>query len=150
MTETLKELMNRAFTQHAERVAVRTLAADGGDLKYEPISYRELESRRNAVAAGLARFGVEKGQRVAVLTDGGIEPLLLFLASDVLAVSTVPLCNKVPSQILVHNLNHCGAMLLVTDQKGFEQVAAVRSQLQDGGPPFVLPVGFGVGGVRGL
>ena len=142
MSDSLKELMNRAFTAHAERVAVRTLASDGEELKYQPISYGELESRRNAAAAGLARLGVEKGQRVAILTDGGIEPLLVFLAADLLAVCAVPLCNKVPSQILVHNLNHCGATLLVTDQKGFEQVAAVRSQLEDGGPRIVLTEGI--------
>ncbi|MDA1298437.1 MAG: AMP-binding protein [Chloroflexi bacterium] len=147
MSESLKELMNRAFATHAERVAVRVLASVDGDLGYHPISYRELETQRNAAASGLARLGVEKGQRVAILTDGGIEPLLIFLAADLLGICAVPLCSKVPPQILVHNLNHSGAVLLVTDQKGHDQIAAARSQLRDGGPRIVLTEGNGEGTV---
>jgi len=145
---TLGELMDRSFIDHAERVAVRVLrtGSDGKTLEYQPITYAELEQLREQLAAGLAGRGLVKGQRVGILTDGGFEPLLVFLACDRLGLSSVPLCIKATPEILAHNINHSGMALLVVDRKGLQAFSNIEDGLQDS-PELVLVDGEAPGAI---
>jgi len=130
---TLRDLMESVFERHADRTAIRVLRGSetrgGGGLEYSPITYGQLREQRNSLASGLSRLGLDKGQRVGVLTDGGLEPILVFLAADLLGLSSVPLCNKLPDDILVHNINHSGIVLLLADPRSHEQVQRIYSRL---------------------
>ena len=99
---------------------VRVLSSGGRDAVYQPITYAELKVRRDRLASGLARLGMVKGQRIGILTDGGFEPLLVFIACDLLGLSSVPLCLKSSPEILAHNISHSGMDLLAADRKGVE------------------------------
>ena len=70
-----------------------------------------------------------KGQRVGILTDGGSEPLLVFLATDCIGVSAVPLCIQSPDEVLAHSIAHSAVELLIVDRKGYERFDAVRERL---------------------
>jgi long-chain acyl-CoA synthetase len=141
MGRTLRDLINHSFIHYADRVAVRILQqTDGdraGDLTYQPLTYDELKDRRDRLAAGLAGIGLHKGQRVGLLMDGGLEPLLVFLATDLIGLSAVPLCNKAAAEILIHNVNHSGIQVLVVDPKGYEIFQRIYSFL-DHPPRLVL------------
>ncbi len=136
--ENLKTMLDQSIDRYGERTAVRVLrqASGGQGPTYEPITYTELGRMRNAAAAGLADLGVGKGDRVGILTDGGFEPLLVFLACDLLAVCTVPLCNKQSEEILTHNINHSGISFLVVDGKSLGQVTAIADALEQ--PPKLI------------
>ena len=136
--ENLKTILDQSIDSYGTRTAVRVLKQGPGSQgpSYEPITYAELGRMRNAVASGLADLGVGKGDRVGILTDGGFEPLLVFLACDLLAVCTVPLCNKLPEEILTHNINHSGISFLVVDGKSLDQVDAVAASLEQ--PPKLI------------
>ena len=137
---TLKDLLNSSFERHAERVAIRVLrhAEQPGErgLRYVPLTYRQVKEQRDRLASGLAQLGLEKGQRLGLLTDGGLESVLVFLACDMLGLSAVPICNKLPDDLLVHNINHSGIAYLFADAKSLEQVERVREQLDN--PPQVV------------
>ena len=62
MTDTLKDLMNRSFEAHADRIAVRVLKAapGGGELSYQPMTYRDLRAQRDAIAAGLHAMNLQR------------------------------------------------------------------------------------------
>ena len=130
---TLAELMNQSFADYADKVAVRFLPASGRDIAYQPITYAELKVRRDRLASGLARRGLEKGHRIGILTDGGLEPLLVFLACDLLGLSSVPLCLKSSPEILAHNIGHSGMDLLVVDRKGVEALGDLLQGIEN--PP---------------
>lgn len=116
---TLVELLNTSFAEHADKDAVRVLRPGvGGKLNYESITYGQLKDMRDKVAGGLAEIGLTKGQRLGILTDGGFEPLVAFLACDLLGVSCVPLCLKNRPDVLVHNIRHSDVKMLMVDQKG--------------------------------
>ena len=118
---TLVEMLNKSFAKHAEKIAVRVLVhKDKRELHYDPITYAQLEVMRNKVAAGLSEIGLKRGQRLGILTDGGLEPLIAFLASDMLGVSCVPLCLKNSPEILAYNISHSGIKMLLVDEKGSE------------------------------
>jgi long-chain acyl-CoA synthetase len=136
----LKELMDGAFSRFGDRTAVRILrqSDQSGDrgLKYVPMTFRQLGEQRDRLATGLSGLGLTKGDRVAILTDGGLEPILVFLACDSIGLSAVPLCNKVPDDILIHNLKLSVPKLLFADPKSFEQMQRVLPEL--GTPPQIV------------
>ena len=68
---------------------------------------------------------------MAVLTDGGLEPILVFLACDVLGLSTVSLCNKLPDDVLTSNLRTANPTLLFCDPKSWGQVQRIEPNLPD-------------------
>ena len=89
----------------------------------------------------LKRFGIDmhvvgvhhklvKGKRVGILTDGGSEPLLVFLAADCIGVSAVPLCIKSPDEVLAHSIDHSGVEMLVVDRRGYERFGQLHARLQ--------------------
>ena len=133
-SRTLKDLLDESFYSYAERTAIRVLqpldSGGKGRLAYQPLTYRELEKLRNQLATGLNELGLVKGQRIGILTDGGMEPLVVFLAADILGIAAVPLCSKSAPEILVHNLNHSGVELLVVDAKGYELLEPIRPSLE--------------------
>ena len=144
MSQTIKDLMNESFERYADQTAVRVLRQSDqkGErgLQYVPISYGQLKEQVGCLASGLARLGLEKGQRVGILIDGGMEPLLIFLAADYLGLSAVPLYNRLPDDILIHNLDHSGVALLFVDRRSQEQAARIRTHLKNS-PQVVLSEG---------
>ncbi len=144
MAQTLKELMNESFETYADRTAVRILRQSDqpGErgLQYVPMTYQQLREQRDRLASGLAQLNLEKGQRVGILTDGGLEPMLIFLAADLLGLSSVPLCNKLPDDILVHNVTHSRIALLFVDRKSQDQMERIRPRLENP-PQMVLTEG---------
>jgi long-chain acyl-CoA synthetase len=136
----LKELMDGAFREFGDRTAIRILrqSDQSGDrgLKYVPMTFEQLGDQRDRLATGLHGLGLQKGDRVAILTDGGLEPILIFLACDSLGLSAVPLCNKVPDDILIHNLKLSVPKLLFADPKSLDQMVRVLPQLDS--PPQVV------------
>ena len=141
--KTLNDLMERSFDRNRDKTAVRTLqpvAGKEGELSYQPMTYGELRERRDRLAAGFARIGLGKGRRVGILTDGGLEPLLVFLAADRCGMSSVPLCTKSPTEILIHSINHSALECLVVDKVGCEQFARIEDRLRRA-PKLVLTEG---------
>lgn len=138
---TLKDLMNESFSRFEDRTAIRILRQlDHQELQYIPMTYKQLKEQRDRMASGLGKFGLEKGQRVGILTDGGLESVLVFLASDLLGLSSVPLCNKLPDDLLIHSMNCSRLVLLFVDPKSWEQVERIKPHL-DNPPQLVLTEG---------
>ncbi len=148
MGQTLRDLLNNSFAAHAEQTAIRELKPAEGSrtLSYQPATYAELKNRRDRLAAGLAAQGLVKGQRVGILTDGGSEPILIFLATDCIGVSAVPLCIQSPDEVLAHSIAHSAVELLVVDRKGYERFGAVRARL-DKTPRIALTEGEAEGAI---
>lgn len=141
MSQTLTALMDESFERYAERTALRTLGPpgerrEGGQPHMSTVTYGQLRTQRDRLASGLAQLGLRKGHRVGILTDGGIEPLLIFLAADRLGLSSVPLCNKLPDDILIYYVNHSGIALLFVDPSCHGQVTRIRPRLEH--PPQVV------------
>lgn len=126
MADNLKTLLDESFARHADRTAIRVLRQSDQELRYVPLSYKQLEDQRNRLVVGLTDLGLSKGDRVGILTDGGLEPILIFLACDALGLSTVPLCNKLPDDVLVHNLNLAKPEVLFIDPRSVDQVERIQ------------------------
>ncbi|MDE2999776.1 MAG: AMP-binding protein [Gemmatimonadota bacterium] len=144
MNRTLKDMMNESFTEHADRTAVRVLRQSDQQgergLRYVPMTYAQLREQRDRLGSGLARAGYAKGDRVGILTEGGLESVLIFLAADMLGLSSVPLCNKLPDDILKYMIEHSGLEVLFLDSRSREQVDRVLPKLAKS-PKLILTEG---------
>lgn len=74
-----------------------------------------MKERVNKVAAALARKGIRRGDRVALLLNNQVEFVEAALAITQLGAIIVPLSARDQAPGIAHILNDCGAVLLIHD-----------------------------------
>jgi amino acid adenylation domain-containing protein len=90
--------------------ACAVVASDGGS-----ISYGELDSRGNRLAARLRELGAGPGENVGVLLNRGIDMVACLLAVGKAGAAYVPMDPKLPDGRLDRMLDDCRAGIVVTD-----------------------------------
>jgi O-succinylbenzoic acid--CoA ligase len=79
----------------------------------ERLTWREFHERVMRCAAGLAKLGVAKGDRVALLVANGSEFVILNLAIPALGAIMVPMSTREQTPGLTYIVNHCSPKVLV-------------------------------------
>jgi amino acid adenylation domain-containing protein len=117
-------LLHSAF-RHSEKVALVCMK--------QRVTYRELDSRSNALAHNLIASGVERGDRVAIFADNTVETVVAFWAV-LKANAVVSIVNPLTkSGKLSYLLNDCRPAALITDQhlySAFAEPARACSHLR--------------------
>ena len=85
------------------------LEKSGG--RYRALGSREFADRVQAVAAGLRKFGVQPGDRVAILSPNRIEWAIADYAILHCGAVTVPVYPTLPAAAVQHILGDCDALL---------------------------------------
>jgi long-chain acyl-CoA synthetase len=101
----LKELVEKACTEHAEQVAFIQMGAS--------LTYRQLDVKSRAFAAWLQHTGLAKGDRIAIMLPNTLQyPIALFgaLRAGLTVVNTNPLYTAPELQ---HQLSDSGATVIV-------------------------------------
>jgi acetyl-CoA synthetase len=93
------------------RPALVEVAASG----HRTYSFAELDERSDRVAEGLARCGVERGDRVAVVLSQQVENPVVHLACWKLGAISIPLSVLFGPDALEHRLRDSGATVAVVD-----------------------------------
>ncbi|HSW20917.1 MAG TPA: AMP-binding protein, partial [Ramlibacter sp.] len=102
-----------AWSRHpdtAQRTAIVAEREDGG---VTSVTYAELEVRVREFAAGLAKLGVGRGDRVGLLMENGIEASVSLLAIAYLGAVVVPLFSGFGVDAIVARLSAARAGLLL-------------------------------------
>ncbi len=81
----------------------------------EAITWRELESRTDAIAKGLRALGIEKGDRIAILMLNRSEWIEVTIAAWKIGALIVPLNVRFTASEVAFVVGNCEARLLVTD-----------------------------------
>jgi O-succinylbenzoic acid--CoA ligase len=113
----------RCFAQRAPDLwSLFTTAAQGHREHQEALvsgsnrwSYANLESEALRVAAGLARLGVGRGDRVAMLMGNRPEFVFTLLGILRLGAIAVPIGNRLQTPEIAYIIEHCRAVALVHD-----------------------------------
>lgn len=79
-------------------------------------TYGELDTAARKLACYLLKYGVEKQDRIAICLDNSQETVLSIFATFKINCIFVPLSPGMKLKKLVHLLNHCRAVVLVTDE----------------------------------
>lgn len=84
----IAQFLPRFANREPTQLAVRVAKGDPDALRFEDITYAELDRRSNAVAAGLSRRGLQRGDRVCVFVKPGID--LIAITFGLLKAGAVP------------------------------------------------------------
>ena len=117
---------------------IRTLAKERGDrhateIDGRRLTYGELDSVSDSIAAALAELDIGKGDRVASLLFNSAEAVLLWLGAAKIGAVWTPLNVGLVGNDLAYAISDCEARLIVVDPDNAAKLDhdAVRSQLPD-------------------
>jgi long-chain acyl-CoA synthetase len=105
---TLADPIEHARTCFGDRLAV----IDGE----HAFSYSQLADRCARLAAALSGLGVQRGDRVALLSANGHRYLEAFFGLPAAGIVLVPLNTRLAPAELAHIVRHSGARVLITDR----------------------------------
>ena len=105
--QTLSDLLTRSAARAPDKLAIAC-----GDVRW---SYAEFDALATRVAAGLARMGVAKGTRVAVLARNSHAFAALRFGLARLGAVLVPINFMLKAEEVAYILRHAGATMLATD-----------------------------------
>jgi len=98
--------------------------------KYNSISYRELGRRTSDTAYSLKKLGVEKGDRVAILSESRPEWAIAFFGIVSCAGITVPVDIKLSDTEIEFILNDSGTKCVFVSKKLLPTILRIRPCLQ--------------------
>lgn len=94
-----------------------------------PVTYEEMELRSNAVANQLQALGVGHGDTVAMLMENNPEVVYTWFGAAKLGAVEVPINVDYKGEYLRHQLDNCGAGVVVVDAARYERVSEVLDSL---------------------
>ena len=134
---TLNEALRRTAVNHPEIVAVRS-ADDSISL-----TWPELVARVDAVAGGLAKLGVRRGDSVAIMLGNRPEFHIVDLAAVTLGATPFSIYTTYPAEEIEYLITDSGCRVAIVEQAFLEVMLEARKNLPqlehlivvDGDPP---------------
>lgn len=101
-----------------------------GPARWEPVSHRDGVERVRLLAAALGELGLERGDRVAILSENRLEWALADYALLCAGALTVPVYPTLPAEQIVAILEHSGARFaFVSTAEQLEKIEEIRGEL---------------------
>lgn len=120
--------MFEAAVQHYGNKPALARKAKGGT--YQDISYTELSESVDAFSKGLNALGVEKNDRVAILSENCPEWAITDFGSLKIGAVTVPMFSTLTAAQVGYILKDSGAKIIcVSTEKQLEKVSAIRDEV---------------------
>src|SRR5215472_72919 len=121
---TLNEIFYTVAESHRERVMMHRRALD-----WVAISSQELYRDVAGVALALLSWGLEKGDRIAILAENRAEWAIADFACQLIGAVTVPIYSTLTGQQTAFILNdsRCRAIFLSTEQQ-LQKVQGIKEQ----------------------
>jgi len=123
---TLNQLLFEAVDRFDKPDAMLVRSGD----QYVPISHKTLLDRVRRVRLGLESIGIQRGDRVAILSENRPEWAIADFACLTSGVTDVPLYPSLPAEQLRYPLRDSGTVaMFVSTEAQAAKVAAIRSDL---------------------
>lgn len=111
--------------QALDRLSDKTALVDGK----RDLTFGELENRSNACARGLARIGVQKGDRVALLVPNSVEFEVAFFGGSKAGAILTSLNPAYKEEEVRYQLDDSGAKVVIVHESLLPILRAVRERL---------------------
>jgi len=124
--KTIVDLLENSAGKYANNPYLLEKKSD----RYESISYRETKDLAHATAAGLVAMGLEKGDRVALLSESRTEWVLSELGILHAGAICVPLSILLKEGAdLKFRIDHSGSRWIIVSALQYEKIRAIRNDL---------------------
>ena len=94
------------------------------------LTYRKFDGTVNRIAAGLEKWGVKRGDHVALLLGIQLEFPLSFFALMKLGAVVVPLNTRFKGEELAYEINDSESKVLIVDEEYWPFISSVRDRLK--------------------
>jgi long-chain acyl-CoA synthetase len=122
--------LNQIFFESAERFGKADAFQYKSGEKYVPISHREVLERVRHIARGLRESGVQRGDRVGILSENRPEWAIADYACLTSALTDVPLYPTLPAEQIAYILRDSGAVaIFLSTAEQAAKIAEVRHEL---------------------
>jgi long-chain acyl-CoA synthetase len=99
------------------------------DAKWQPVSHATILERVRRIALGLSSLGVQRGDRVAILSENRPEWALADYACLTAGVADVPIYGTLPAEQIPYLLEDSGAVAIFVSSAGqAAKIASIRKQ----------------------
>ncbi len=125
---TLIQLMETSAERFADEIYLLEKAGDD----YEGTTYRETRIQVHRFAAGLLALGIEKGERIAIISEGRNDWVIAELGIFYTGAINVPISVKInEANELKFRLAHSGCRMVVVSGNQAPKVEAIKRDLPD-------------------
>ncbi len=128
----IADTINKRFADAARKYPNRPALSykPGGSKTWETLTYQAVADQVKQVSLGLRALGVERGDRVALLSENRPEWAVCDLATQAAGAVTVPIYPTLPGSQVAHILADSGAKaVVVSDAKQMAKISALRDTL---------------------
>ena len=120
------------FETSVERYAGTVMLLEKRGDRYEATTYAEMRERVHRFAAGLLSLGLEKGDRVALISEGRNDWVMAELGILFCGAVNVPLSVKIDElDDLKFRLLHAGCRMAIVSQPQVGKIRAIRNDLPE-------------------
>ena len=130
---TAHEVWSRAEQDTVTAALARSAARFGPrvflDFSGETYTYSDVDRESTRLARGLTELGVRKGDTVASILDNNLEAVLSWFAINKAGAISVPVNTAYKGEFLRHQLNDCGASIVIAESDYAQRVVDVEAGL---------------------
>jgi carnitine-CoA ligase len=124
-SQTEQDTVTAALSRSAARFGSRVFL----DFTGEFYTYAEIHAESTRLARGLLALGVSKGDTVATILDNNVHAVLSWFAINKVGAISVPVNTAYKGQFLRHQLNDCGAAIVVTEADYAQRIVDIEDSL---------------------
>jgi carnitine-CoA ligase len=130
---TAHEVWSRAEQDTVTAALARSAARFGPrvflDFSGATYTYADVDRESSRLARGLIELGVRKGDAVATVLDNNLEAVLSWFAINKAGAISVPVNTAYKGEFLRHQLNDCGASIVIAESDYAQRVLDVEAGL---------------------
>ncbi len=120
------------FREQAIKLKSRPMVYGKVEGHWRPLTWAQMSDRVNHAAGGLIALGIEKGDRVAILAEGGARWVLADLASVSAGAADVPIYHSSSAEHVEYMLRDSGSrVVFVSTDDQLQKVLEVEARLPD-------------------
>jgi crotonobetaine/carnitine-CoA ligase len=127
------EVWSRAEKDTVTAALARSVAAHGSrvflDFSGDQYSYADIDRESTRLARGLIALGVRRGDSVASILDNNLHAVLSWFAINKAGAISVPVNTAYKGEFLRHQLNDCGAAVVIAEADYAQRVVEVQEGL---------------------
>lgn len=124
-SQTEQDTVTAALSRAAARFGPRVFLDFTGELH----TYSEIHEQSNRLARGLVALGIRKGDTVATILDNNLHAVLAWFAINKAGAISVPVNTAYKGEFLRHQLNDCGASIVIAEADYAQRVVDIEDGL---------------------